>query len=70
MKKIEDSLQITIKDMNMVTISGEQTTAKDIVIMHGDKKEEYSKGTLKDWANDVGQYTKDIYGVLEAIRIE
>ena len=31
LKKIEDALQITIKDMNMVTISGEQTTAKDIV---------------------------------------
>ena len=43
-----------------------QMWAKDIVIMHGDKKEEYSKGTLKDWALDIGTYTKDIYGVLEA----
>ena len=29
-------------------------------------KEEYSKGTLKDWTLDIGTYTKDIYGVLEA----
>lgn len=31
LKKIEDSLSITIKDMNSVTISGEKVTAKDIV---------------------------------------
>ncbi len=31
LKKIEDALNITIKDMNAVTISGEQTSAKDIV---------------------------------------
>ena len=31
LKKIEDALQITIKDMNSVTISGEQVTAKEIV---------------------------------------
>ena len=31
LKKIEDSLMITIKDMNSVVISGEQVTAKDIV---------------------------------------
>lgn len=31
LKKIEDALCITIKDMNTVTISGEQVTAKDIV---------------------------------------
>ncbi|MBR7172757.1 MAG: DNA polymerase III subunit delta [Clostridia bacterium] len=31
LKKIEDSLSITIKDMNSVVISGEQTSAKDIV---------------------------------------
>ena len=31
LKKIEDSLAITIKDMNSVVISGEQTSAKDIV---------------------------------------
>ena len=30
-KKIEDALSITIKDMNSVTISGEQSSAKDIV---------------------------------------
>ena len=31
LKKIEDALSITIKDMNSVTISGEQSSAKDIV---------------------------------------
>ncbi len=31
LKKIEDSLAITIKDMNSVVISGEHTSAKDIV---------------------------------------
>ena len=31
LKKIEDSLAITIKDMNAVTLSGEQVSAKDIV---------------------------------------
>lgn len=31
LKKIEDSLNITIKDMNSVTISGDSTSAKDIV---------------------------------------
>ena len=40
--------------------------AYDIEIMHGDKKEQFSAGTLKDWANDVGQYTKKIYDLLEA----
>ena len=30
LKKIEDSLNITIKDMNSVTISGDSTSAKDI----------------------------------------
>lgn len=40
--------------------------AKDIVLMHGDKKEAYTAGTLKDWTNDIGKYTKDVYGVLEA----
>ena len=43
-----------------------QMWAKDVMIMHGNKKEEYSKGTLKDWTLDIGTYTKDIYGVLEA----
>ena len=43
-----------------------QMWAKDIVIMHGDKKEQYSAGTLQEWTNDIGKYTKDIYGVLEA----
>ena len=43
-----------------------QMWAKDITIMFGDKKDEFSKGTLKDWANDIGSYTKDVYGVLEA----
>ena len=39
--------------------------AYDIEIMHGDKKEQYSAGTLKDWANDVGKYTKSMYDLLE-----
>lgn len=43
-----------------------QMWAKDITIMFGNKKEEYSKGTLKDWTTDIGKYTKDVYGVLEA----
>ena len=43
-----------------------QMWADDIVIMHGDKKEQYSAGTLKEWSNDVGQYTKKIYDLLEA----
>ena len=40
--------------------------AYDIEIMHGDKKEQYSAGTLRDWANDVGQYTKSMYDLLAA----
>ena len=43
-----------------------QMWADDIVIMHGDKKEQYSAGTLRDWANDIGRYTKDVYDVLAA----
>ena len=43
-----------------------QMWAKDITIMFGNKKDEFSKGTLKDWAHDIGTYTKDVYGVLEA----
>ena len=31
LKKVEDSLNLTIKDMNSVTISGDSTTATDIV---------------------------------------
>ena len=31
LKKIEDSLSITIKDMNSVVISGDKLTAKEIV---------------------------------------
>lgn len=43
-----------------------QMWAKDIALMYGDKKEEFSKGTLKDWTNDIGKYTKGVYDVLEA----
>ena len=43
-----------------------QMWAKDIVIMHGNKKEEYSNGSLKEWTNEIGKYTKEVYGVLEA----
>lgn len=40
--------------------------AKDIVLMFRDKKAEFSNGTLKEWANDIGCYTKGVYDVLEA----
>lgn len=40
--------------------------ATDLAIMFGDKKEQYSAGTLVDWLTDIGQYTKQVHGVLEA----
>jgi len=43
-----------------------QMWAKDITLMFGDKKEELAKGTLKDWTNDIGKYTKRVYDVLDA----
>lgn len=43
-----------------------QMWATDIMLMFGDKKAEFSAGTLRDWTTDIGTYTKKIYGVLEA----
>ncbi len=42
-----------------------QMWSEDIVCMYGDKKEEFSKGTLKDWCTDIGGYTKGVHQVLE-----
>ncbi len=39
--------------------------AEDIKIMFGDKREEFSRGSLNDWAHDIGVYTKQAYNVLE-----
>lgn len=38
-----------------------QMWSEDIVCMYGDKKAEFSAGTLKDWATDIGTYTKGVY---------
>lgn len=64
LKKIEDSLSITIKDMNSVTISGEKVTAKDIVdsanmYPFGD---EYRLVVVKDFAP---LKNKDEYKIIE-----
>jgi hypothetical protein len=40
--------------------------ANELEVMFGDKKAHYSAGTLADWSNDIGQYTKKVHGVLEA----
>jgi hypothetical protein len=40
--------------------------ANELEVMFGDKKAHYSVGTLADWSNDIGQYTKKVHGVLEA----
>ena len=42
-----------------------QMWSEDIVCMWGHKKEEYMKGTLNDWATDIGTYTKGVYDRLE-----
>ena len=42
-----------------------QMYAEDIKIMFGDKREEFSRGSLNDWAHDIGLYTKQAYDVLE-----
>lgn len=64
LKKIEDSLSITLKDMNSVTISGEKVTAKDIVdsanmYPFGD---EYRLVVVKDFAP---LKNKDEYKIIE-----
>lgn len=43
-----------------------QMWSEDIVCMYGDKKDEFSAGTLHDWATDIGTYTKGVYERLEA----
>lgn len=65
LKKIEDALSITIKDMNSVVISGEQATAKDIVdsanlYPFGD---EYRLVVVKNFAP---LKNKDEYKIIEA----
>lgn len=39
--------------------------AEELNIMFGDKREEYSAGTLRDWATDIGRYTEQVFKVLE-----
>lgn len=65
LKKIEDALSITIKDMNSVTISGEQTTAKDIV----DSANMYPFGDVNRLVvvkNFAPQKNKEEYKTIEA----
>ena len=40
--------------------------ANEFELMFGDQKTHYSAGTLADWSNDIGQYTKKVHDVLEA----
>ena len=40
--------------------------ANEIEVMFGDKKAEFAAGTLVDWTNDIGKYTKKVHDVLEA----
>ena len=42
-----------------------QMWSEDIVCMYGDKKDEFSAGTLKDWCADIGGYTKGVYDRLD-----
>ena len=42
-----------------------QMWSEDIVCMYGDKKADFSAGTLQDWATDIGTYTKGVYDRLE-----
>ncbi|MBR3677416.1 MAG: hypothetical protein IKL60_00715 [Alistipes sp.] len=42
-----------------------QMYAEDIKIMFGNKREEFSRGSLNDWVHDIGLYTKQAYDVLE-----
>ena len=39
--------------------------AEDIDLMFGDKKAEFSKGSLHDWAHDIGTYTTAVYELLQ-----
>lgn len=38
---------------------------EDLNIMFSNKKEEFSKGNLNDWCNDIGSYTRGVYRLLE-----
>lgn len=42
-----------------------QMYAEDIELMFGDKKEEFSNGSLHDWAHDIGGYTTSVYTLLQ-----
>ena len=42
-----------------------QMWSEDIVCMYGDRKADFSAGTLQDWATDIGTYTKGVYDRLE-----
>ena len=42
-----------------------QMWSEDIVCMYGDKKAEFSAGSLRDWTTDIGRYTKGVYDRLE-----
>lgn len=42
-----------------------QMWSEDIVCMWGDKRDEFSAGSLNDWATDIGTYTKGVYDRLE-----
>ena len=42
-----------------------QMYAEDIKIMFGNKREEFSRGSLNDWAHDIGGYTKQVHITLE-----
>ena len=39
--------------------------ACDIELMFGDKKAEFTKGSLRDWAHDIGSYTSSVYDFLQ-----
>ncbi len=68
LKKIEDSLNLTIKDMNSVTISGDSTNAKDIVTSanlypFGDLKrlvvvKDFAPNKAKEEYNTLSEYLK------------
>lgn len=42
-----------------------QMYAEDIELMFGDKKSEFSEGSLRDWAHDIGNYTSSVYDFLQ-----
>lgn len=42
-----------------------QMWADELEVMFGDKKEEFTAGTLRDWTHDIGKYSDHIYSILE-----